>query len=92
MNRVPYAVLRQNLARYMDKAADSRAPILVTRQGRRGNVVLLSEAEFRGWQETVHLLRSPANASHLLQSVDCARSGQTGERKLVSAENPDNQL
>jgi len=31
MDQVSYTNLRQNLARYLDQAADSRAPILVTR-------------------------------------------------------------
>ncbi|HEX5325809.1 MAG TPA: type II toxin-antitoxin system Phd/YefM family antitoxin, partial [Acetobacteraceae bacterium] len=43
----------------------------------KGNVVMISEAEFDGWQETVHLLRSPANARHLLRSVRSAEVGET---------------
>ncbi|MBV8703854.1 MAG: type II toxin-antitoxin system Phd/YefM family antitoxin, partial [Acetobacteraceae bacterium] len=39
----------------MDQAVETGAPIIVTRQGGRGNVVILSEDEFEGWQETVHL-------------------------------------
>ncbi len=34
---------RKNLARYLDEAAGGRTPILVTRRGRKGNVVFLSE-------------------------------------------------
>ena len=85
MAHVSYTDLRQNLARYMDQAVDSRAPILVTRQGGRGNVVILSEEEFEGWQETVHLLRSPANARRLLRSVRSAEAGQTDKHELVPA-------
>ncbi len=84
MAQVSYTELRQNLARYMDEAADGRAPILVTRQGGKGNVVILSEKEFEGWQETVHLLRSPANAKRLLRSVRSAAAGRTKERRLLA--------
>jgi antitoxin YefM len=85
---VSYTDLRQNLARYMDKAVESRAPLLVTRQGGKGNVVLLSEDEFEGWQETVHLLRSPANATRLLRSVAAADAGHTGAHEPVTLEDP----
>lgn len=83
MPHVTYTDLRQNLARYMDEAVDSRAPILVTRQGGRGNVVILSEEEFEGWQETVHLLSNPANAQRLLRSIQSADAGAAQERDLV---------
>ncbi len=85
MGQVSYTDLRQNLARYMDEAVESQAPILVTRQAGKGNVVILSEAEYEGWQETVHLLRSPANAKRLLQSIRSADAGAAKERDLVEA-------
>lgn len=86
MSQVSYTDLRQNLARYLDEAVTSRAPILVTRQGGKGNVVLLSEEEFAGWQETVHLLRSPANAKRLLASTGAADEGLADERSLIRTE------
>ena len=61
MDQVSYTDLRQNLARYLDQAADSHAPILVTRQGGKANVVIVAADEWEGWQETVHLLRSPSS-------------------------------
>ena len=85
MDHVSYTDLRQNLARYLDQAVDSRAPILVTRQGGKGSVVILSADEFASWEETVYLLASPANASRLLASVRAAEAGQTTERELVPA-------
>ena len=85
MAHVSYTELRQNLARYMDEAVESRAPIVVTRQGGKGNVVILSQEEFEGWEETIPLLRSPANASRLLQSIRSAQAGQAREHDLVEA-------
>ncbi len=67
----------------MDEAVDSRAPILVTRQGGKGDVAILSEKEFEGWQETPHLLRSPANAERLLRSIQSADAGAVVEHDLV---------
>jgi antitoxin YefM len=71
----PYTDLRQNLSRYLDEAVNARAPIVVTRQGGKGNVVTISEAEFAGWQETVHLLSSPRNAERLLRGMRQAEAG-----------------
>ena len=85
MDHVSYTDLRQNLARYLDQAVDSRAPILVTRQGGKGSVVILSADEFAGWEETVHLLASPVNAKRLLASIRAAEAGQTTERELLPA-------
>lgn len=69
MTHVSYTDLRQNLSRYLDEAVEARAPIVVTRRGGKGNVVMLAEAEFAGWQETVHLLSSPRNAERLLRGM-----------------------
>ena len=78
--------LRQNLARYLDEAEQTRAPVVITRRAGRGNVVLMSEAEFAGWQETVHLLSSPRNAEHLLASIAEASAGQSTEHTLVPSD------
>ena len=84
MTNVSYTDLRQNLSRYLDEAIETRAPIVVTRQNGKGNVVMLSEAEFAGWQETVHLLSSPANAERLLRGVR-QTEGPLAPRDLLPA-------
>jgi antitoxin YefM len=83
MTHVSYTELRQNLSRYLDEAVETRAPITVTRQGGKGNVVMLSEEEFAGWQETVHLLSSPRNAERLLRGLAQAESDATKPRTLL---------
>jgi antitoxin YefM len=90
MTHVSYTELRQNLARYLDEAVESRAPLVVTRQGGKGNVVMIAEEEFEAWQETVHLLSSPRNAARLLRAVDQARAGHVREHELLpTASSPD---
>jgi antitoxin YefM len=83
MDQVGYTELRQNLARYLDQVVDDRAPLLVTRQGGRGNVVILSADDYAGWEETVYLLSSPANAERLIASIEDIRAGKTTERELI---------
>jgi len=84
MEHVSYTELRRNLTRYMNAAVESRAPVVIVRQSGRGNVVLMSEEEFRGWEETVHLLSSPANAERLMRSIGDADAGKTAKRELVT--------
>ncbi len=84
MTHVSYTELRQNLSRYLDEAVEGRAPITVTRQGGKGNVVMLSAEEFSGWQETVHLLSSPRNAERLLRGVAQAETGLAQPRELLA--------
>ena len=78
MSHVSYTELRNNLASYMDEVCDSRAPLFVTRQNAR-SVVILSEEDYEGLMETVHLLKSPANATRLLRSISDANAGKVTE-------------
>ena len=82
MAHVSYSELRNNLATYMDAVCDGRAPLVVTRQNAR-SVVLMSEEEYEGLMETVHLLKSPANAVRLLRSIQEAEQGKLTAREPV---------
>lgn len=88
MTHVSYTELRQNLSRYLDETIETRAPVVVTRQSGKGNVVLLSEDEFAGWQETVHLLSSPRNADRLLRGLRQADRETLPERELLLSNSP----
>jgi len=82
MSHVTYTELRANLADFMDEVCDTRAPLLVTRQNAR-SVVMLAEDDYEGLMETVHLLRAPANAVRLLESIQQANSGELSEFDLI---------
>jgi antitoxin YefM len=84
MPTVSYTDFRQRLAKYMDEVWNSRAPLRVTRQNARP-VVVLAEDEYEGMVETLHLLRSPANAERLLRSIKSAETGQLTEHEVVEA-------
>lgn len=79
MTHVSYSEFRRALASYMDSVCESRAPLTVTRQGGRSAVVL-SEEEYEGLIETVHLLSSPANADRLLRAVSVLDASEGVER------------
>ena len=82
MSHVSYSELRANLAKYMDEVCDSRGSLHITRQNARG-VVMISEEEFESIMETLHLLRSPANAARLLRSIEEADKGELVEHELL---------
>jgi PHD/YefM family antitoxin component YafN of YafNO toxin-antitoxin module len=47
----------------------SRAEAITPLAEAGANVALIAEEELSSWQETAHLLRSPANARRLLESL-----------------------
>ncbi|MCY7280569.1 MAG: type II toxin-antitoxin system prevent-host-death family antitoxin [Sphingomonas bacterium] len=68
MIHVSFTDLRKRLAHFMDRAVDDRAPVLITRQGHEP-VVMIAQSEYDGMTETLHLLRSPANAARLHEAI-----------------------
>jgi len=63
-----YTALRENLASYLDRVVDDREVVVVKRRGAR-DVAIISADELAGLEETAYLLRSPANAKRLLESL-----------------------
>ena len=63
-----YTELRQNLASYLDRVVDDRETVVVKRRGAR-DVAIIAADELAGLEETAYLLRSPANAKRLLESL-----------------------
>jgi antitoxin YefM len=48
--------------------------------------VLVSKEDWDSIMETNYLLRSPANAWHLMESIEQSRAGRVAERELDSDE------
>ncbi|HET7399475.1 MAG TPA: type II toxin-antitoxin system prevent-host-death family antitoxin [Intrasporangium sp.] len=72
---------RRNLFPLIERVNEDRIPIEIT--SRRGDAVLLSRADYDALEETAHLLRVPANAKRLLESLQQARAGEREEHDLV---------
>jgi antitoxin YefM len=62
---------RKSLFTLIERVNHDRQPIEIT--SKRGDAVLMSRADYLALEETAHLLRSPANARHLLESLEQAR-------------------
>jgi antitoxin YefM len=67
----------------MDAVCRDRSPLIITRNSDQ-SVVMLSLEDYEGLQETAHLLRSPANARRLLESIRDLEKGK-GITKKISA-------
>ena len=72
---------RKNLFPLIEKVNEDRTPVEIT--SRRGDAVLISRADYEALEETAHLLRVPANARHLVESLQQARDGKREQHDLV---------
>ncbi len=68
MKAVTYSNLRTNLPCLLDQVCTDSEPLVVTRQNDQP-VVLISLNDYNSMEATLHLLRSPANAKRLLDSI-----------------------
>ena len=75
MREISYFKARRNLAALMDQVVDDCEPILIRRRGKEP-VALVAADELTSWMETAYLLRSPANARHLRESIDSMERGE----------------
>jgi antitoxin YefM len=75
MNAITYTAARENLASTMDKVCNDHTPVIITRN-RDQSVVMLSLEDFESLEETAYLIRSPANAKRLLESIHALESGK----------------
>ncbi|MCP9886720.1 type II toxin-antitoxin system prevent-host-death family antitoxin [Cyanobium sp. ATX 6A2] len=83
MDAISYTAARANLAGTMSRVCDDHEPVVITRRGEPA-VVMLSLEDFKALEETAYLLRSPANAQRLLQSIAALEAGRGKERELSS--------
>jgi antitoxin YefM len=72
---------RTRLFPLIQQVNDDHEPVRISSNG--GNAVLMSAEDFDSWQETVYLLRSPANARRLMEAVARDRAGQGGIAKTM---------
>lgn len=74
---------RRELFPLIERVNDDRTAIEIT--SKRGNAVLMSLPEYEALQETAYLLRSPANARRLLESLSQAQADELTEHPLDTA-------
>ncbi len=75
MREISYFKARRNLAALMDEVVDDCEPVLIRRRGKEP-VALVAADELASWMETAHVLRSPANARRLRESIAACERGE----------------
>ena len=85
MQVVSFSEARQSFKAVLDRVEADADVTLITRRD-ASSAVLMSLETYNSLMETVHLLRSPANAAHLQQSLEQANRGELVDHDLIDAE------
>ena len=64
---------RRNLFPLIEQVNNDRQPVEIT--SKRGDAVLMARADYDALEATAYLLRVPANAKRLLESLEQAGAG-----------------
>jgi antitoxin YefM len=81
MTAISYTAARENLASTMDKVCQNHDPVIITRN-RDQAVVMMSLEDYSSLEETAYLMRSPANARRLMESIAEIEKGKVVRKKL----------
>ncbi len=82
MKVITFSEARKKLKSVLDQVVNDADYTIISRRD-SADAVVMSLDQFNGLMETVHLLKSPANAIHLEKSIEQYRSGKTSIRSLV---------
>ena len=82
MRTMTYSESRAKFAETLNAVVDDREEVVITRSG-HDPVVIVSLEDYESLKETAYLLRSPANARRLLDSINRLEDGEGVERDLA---------
>ena len=82
MKVVTFTEARNKLKSVLDQVVDDADYTVITRRD-ADDAVVMSLDYFNSLLETVHLLKSPANAAHLERSIAQYRQGKVTEKDLL---------
>ena len=82
MQVVSFTEARNNLKTVLDQVVNDADCTIITRRDAE-DAVVMSLDYYNSLMETVHLLKSPANAVHLAKSIEQYRNNQAQERDLI---------
>ena len=82
MRVVNFTDARNRLKSILDEVVNDADYTVISRRDAE-DAVVMSLDQFNGLMETVHLLKSPANAAHLAKSVKQYRDGEVVSHRLV---------
>ena len=82
MKIVTFTEARNKLKTVLDQTVDDADYTIITRRD-ADDAVVMSLDYFNSLLETVHLLKSPANAAHLERSINQYKQGRVTEKDLL---------
>ncbi len=82
MRTVNFTEARNHLKTVLDQVIEDADYTVISRRDTE-DAVVMSLSQFNGWMETMYLLRSPANAKHLAESITQVEAGKVEERQLI---------
>lgn len=82
MRVISFTEARSKLKAVLDQVMNDADTTIITRRDAE-DAVVMSLDYYNSLMETVHLLRSPANAAHLDKSIAQYKAGKTSERELM---------
>ncbi|KVX07146.1 type II toxin-antitoxin system prevent-host-death family antitoxin [Alcaligenes nematophilus] len=80
MKIISFSEARNSLKAVLDGVVDDASTTIITRRDAE-DAVVMSLDYYNSLMETVHLLRSPANAEHLSRSIEQYRAGKAMPRE-----------
>ncbi|MCP3851453.1 MAG: type II toxin-antitoxin system prevent-host-death family antitoxin [Gammaproteobacteria bacterium] len=83
MRVVNFSDARNKLKSVLDQVVNDADYTIISRRD-ADDAVVMSLDQFNGLMETVHLLKSPANAAHLAKSIEQYRSGEVVSYELTN--------
>ena len=81
MRVINFSDARNKLKSVLDQVVNDADYTIISRRD-ADDAVVMSLDQFNGLMETVHLLKSPANAAHLAKSIEQYRSGKVDNHEL----------
>jgi len=90
MRVISFSEARKHLKSVLDTVNDDANATIVTRRD-ADDAVVMSLDYYNSLMETVYLLKSPANAAHLAESIAQYQAGKTITRELIDITDDSNE-
>ena len=82
MQVISYSEARNALKSVLDSVNDNADVTIINRRD-AGNAVVMSLDHYNSIMETLHLMQSPANAAHLMESIAQFKAGKAIVKQLI---------
>ena len=82
MQIINYSEARQNFKAVLDRVKNDQDCTIITRGGVE-DAVIMSKSHYDSIMETLYLMRSPANAKHLMEAIARDKAGEYEQHDLL---------